>query len=389
MAISCLLLTGCWDSRELNKLAFTAATAIDYKEGQWIVSYQVVVPSALSSLTANGPSKTPVTSFSTQGKTIRDATWRNSLESPRHLYFSHNRAIIVSSAAVQQGLSQLIDVYLRNLDSRETVSVLITEGEARQFLNQLMQIQIIPGDGIEEMIKLESKVLSNLPNVNMYDLALELLGTAKSAVLPEIVISGSPSVTNPDELSKTKLSSKLRLGRLAVINQDKLAGWISKQDALGVSFIRNKVNRTVLPFKCEKSEVDSAFQINHTKTRLTPHKNGEHFMIEVDVKGEGELLETNCPSDLNEPNTVRMMEEQLEKEIVENINSSWEAVKKLKTDVVGFADLIHRKYPKEWKQLGPKWQTEFPQTEIQTKADITIKRVGLTEKSFKLQSEKD
>ncbi|RAP77014.1 Ger(x)C family spore germination protein [Paenibacillus montanisoli] len=391
LGVASLLLTGCWDSRELNQLGFTAATAIDYKEGRWDFSYQIVVPSAISPISVSGASKLPVTVYSTQGKTIREATWRTALESSRNPYFPHNRVIIVSSAAARQGLSTLIDVYLRSTESRETVSVLITDGDARQVLNQLMQLQIIPGDGIEEMISEEAKALSSLPNVKMYDLALELLGTAKSAVLPEIVVTGPPGVTNPDELSRTNLSSQIKLGRLAVLHQDKLVGWVAQQDALGVSFIRNKVHSAVFPFKCEERsrDIDSAFRITHTKTRLTPHKKGEHFIIEIEVKGKGELMETNCPVDLNEPNTIRMMEEQLEKEIVDKIQNSWVAVKKLKTDVVGFADLIHRKYPKEWKRIGPEWQTEFLQTEIRPKAEITIKRVGLIGKSFKLQSEKD
>ncbi|WP_186445870.1 Ger(x)C family spore germination protein [Paenibacillus cremeus] len=390
MAIACLLLTGCWDRHELNQLGFTAATGIDYKDGQWMMSYQVVIPSALSSSVAagtRGAAKLPIVVYSTQGKTIREATWKNELESPRHLYFTHNRVIIVSTTAVEQGLSLLLDVYLRNLESRETVSVLICEGEAREILKQLMQIQVIPADGIEEMIKDESQHISALPNVQMYRLAKELLGTSKSAVLPEVFISGSPEVTNPDKLGQTALSSLLKLGRLAVLNQDKLVGWLSLQEALGVNFIRNMVKNSTFSFPCEESSSveNSTFQLLSTKTRLTPHKIGDHFVIDIEVKGKGVLLETDCPVDLTKPNTEQDMEAQLNKKITETIEKSWSAVKKLKTDVVGFGDLIHRKYPNDWKRVGPNWQTEFVKIEIRPKADITIKRTGLTTKSFKLQ----
>jgi spore germination protein KC len=394
LSASSLILTGCWDRTELNQLAITSATAVDYIDGQWINTFQVIIPAAISSsmsASGGGAAKLPVISYSTQGKTIREAVGKSAFESPRRLFFAHTRVVIISSAAIQQGVSPLIDVYFRSPDARETVSLLITEGEARPILEQLMQIQIIPGDGIEETILGEARDLSILPNIKMYNLAMELVGPSKSAVLPEILVSGSPGVTTADELNKTVLSSKLRLGRLAVLGPDKLVGWLSRREALGVSFMRNTVNQTVITFPCMASSQkdDSTIHISRAETRLTPHKSGDHYIVDVEVNGEGTLQETNCPLDLNKPETVHAMEKQLENQVAEVINNSWMAVQKLKTDVVGFADLIHRKYPKEWKQLAPNWQSAFLQIEIRPKVDMAIKRVGLSTKSFKLQSEQD
>ncbi|WP_027086800.1 Ger(x)C family spore germination protein [Cohnella panacarvi] len=394
VCVICLMLPGCWDRKELNQIAITSATGIDYKDGQWIVSYQVVIPSAISAaMTAvgGGAAKLPVIVYSTQGKTIREAVWKSALESPRRLFFSHTRVLVVSAAATQQGLTPLIDVYLRNPDSRETVNVLISDGEARTILEQLMQIQIIPGDGIHETMVGEARDLSILPSIKMYDLAMELLGSAKSSVLPEIVVSGSPGVTSAEALNKTALSSKLRLGRLAVLGQDKLVGWLSRQEAIGVGFMRDKMHMTSISFACnaDSREEESAFRLMKSKTRLTPHKSGNSFVMDIKVEGEGTLLETNCPLDLNKPNTIDAMEEQLEKKIAADIEESWRAVKKLKTDVVGFADRIHRKYPKEWKKLASNWEATFLQIEIRPEVDITIKRTGLSTKSYMFQTEKE
>lgn len=391
MMVSCLLLTGCWDSRELDRLSFTAATAIDYKDDMWNVTYQVVNPVAISKSAPGGEGKLPINVFTTQGKTIREAVWQSRLGSTRQLYFSHTRTIVVSEAAAKQGLSQLIDVYFRNLDSRETVSVLIAAGEAKRILYQLMQLEILPGEAIEDMISGEEKEMSVLPNINMYKLGLSLLGTAKSAILPEILISESPPVTNRDDLSKSKLSSRLKLRRLAVLSQDKLVGWLPNNKALGVSFIRNEVHKTTIPFSCTETsrEKDSTFRMTRSQTHLTPHKAGGHYVIDIEVKGKGVLLETNCQVDFNTMDIEHEMEKQLENEVSETIKESWQAVKELKTDVIGFADLIHRKYPKEWKQLSPNWQKEFSQIEINPKVDIILKLPGLTTKSFKTQLEQD
>ncbi|MDF2721645.1 MAG: germination protein Ger(x)C family [Paenibacillus sp.] len=389
-----LTLTGCWDRMELNQIAITSATAIDYKDGQWVVSYQVVIPSAISaamSVSGGGAAKLPVIVYSTQGKTIREAVWKSALESPRLLFFSHTRVVIVSSDAAKQGLSPLIDVYLRNPDSRETVNVLISEGNARSILEQLMQIQIIPGDGIQETMLGEARDMSILPSVKMYNLAMDLLGSAKSAIIPEILVSGEPAVNSLDQLNKTTLSSKLRLGRLAVLSKDKLAGWLSRQEALGVSFMRDSIKMTSFSFPCSegtKTE-DSAFRVTKSKTRLKPRLTGDRIEMDIIVEGDGTLLETNCQLELNKPDVIRKLESQIEKHIAKEIEQSWAAVKKLGVDIVGFGDSIHRKYPKQWKTLAPHWQSSFKQIKIHPIVDITIKRTGLSTKSFQMQENEE
>jgi spore germination protein KC len=386
--------TGCWDRTELNELAITSATAIDWENGEWVVSYQVVIPSAISaamSAVGGGAAKLPVVVYSTKSKTIRDAVWRSTLESPRNLFFSHTRVVVVSDAAARHGLAPLIDVYFRNSDSRETVSILLAEGNARNIIEQLMQIQIIPGDGIEETMRREAAEYSALPNVRVYDLAMDIVSSAQSAVIPEILVSGSPGVTTADDLNHTSLTSKLRLGRLAVLRGDRMIGWLSRSESLGVAFMRNKVRATTLSAACsptERSE-NTSFRIKRSTTKLKPKKIGDRYVMKVEVKAEGELLETNCPLELNDPKVIEQLETQLEAKVKEIIGSSWNATRKMKADIVGFADEIHRKYPKQWKQLKKNWPATFAQIEIEPHVNFTIKRMGLSNKSFKNLTEKD
>lgn len=387
------LMTGCWDRTELNELAITSATGVDWDKGEWIVSYQVVIPSAISaavSAVGGGAAKLPVVVYSTQGKTIREAVSRSTLESPRKLFFSHNRVVVVSEQAARQGLSPLIDLYLRNPDSRETVTVLLSEGKARDILDQLMQIQIIPGDGIQGTMRGEAEILSALPYVRMYDLAMSIVSPAKSAVIPEILVSGSKGVTSADALNNTSLTSKLKLGRLAIFSQDKMVGWLTRDEALGAAYIRNQVKSTVLSFPCSSAdkEESSTFRLLHTTTQLTPKKVKDQFVMKVAITGAGNLLETNCSGELNKPEVIAQMEKQLQEEIKDTVMSGWTATRRLKTDIVGFADIIYRKYPKEWKELSKNWPTAFEQIEIEPSVKITIKRMGLSNRSFKQFIEK-
>ncbi|GIO12988.1 spore germination protein KC [Cohnella xylanilytica] len=386
--LAILPLAGCWDRTELNELSITAATSFDRDEDQWVVSYQVVIPSAISGSMGNvkgGASQLPVIVYSTHGPTIREAVFQSAFESPRKLFFSHNRVVVISDEVARQGLKPIIDVYFRNPDVRETVNVLIAEGKARKIIEQLMQIQIIPGDGIFETMRTENRLYSALPSTNMYELAMELTSSARNAAIPEILISGSRPVTTSDQMNSTTLSSKIRLGRLALLKDGKLAGWLSQDEALGVSFLRNKVNQTVISFPCKASDpkLASSVQIKGSKTRIVPVKKGDSFRFRADIKAQGALLETNCGVDLEKPEVIRQMESQVRAQAIELIRRGFQATQKLQTDVVGFADAIHRRDPRAWHRLEKNWPAEYARVGLDIRFDFTIKRMGLSNKSFK------
>src|SRR3569832_2277998 len=137
-----LVTTGCWNRIELNELGFTSATGIDWDGIQWVITYQVVIPASISAgvgTVGGGLSKSPVIVYSTKGKTIREAMMHSYSESPRKLFFAHNRVVILSEDVARRGFEELIDVYFRNAGRRETVSMLVTPGNARRALEQFMQ----------------------------------------------------------------------------------------------------------------------------------------------------------------------------------------------------------------------------------------------------------
>ncbi|MGO4373939.1 Ger(x)C family spore germination protein, partial [Paenibacillus sp. MCAF20] len=70
-----LLLTSCWSRVELNELAITSATSIDREGEDWVLTYQVLIPSSISTGIGimGGANTSPVIVYSTKGRTIREA----------------------------------------------------------------------------------------------------------------------------------------------------------------------------------------------------------------------------------------------------------------------------------------------------------------------------
>lgn len=89
--------------------------------------------------------------------------------------------------------------------------------------------------------------------------------------------------------------------------------------------------------------------------------------------------------DLNDRAAITGMEESLEQQVTELVNTSWAEIKKLGADVTGFAVRIHRSDRKHWKQIEKEksWDSVFKEIEIRPHVSFQIERTGLSNKSFK------
>lgn len=47
--------------------------------------------------------------------------------------------------------------------------------------------------------------------------------------------------------------------------------------------------------------------------------------------------------------------------------------KDLKADVFGFGEVLHKKYPQEWKELKDTWRDIFPAIEVTVDVSLTFK----------------
>lgn len=391
-----VLITGCWDDRELNELGITSGSAYDWEDNQWKATYQVINPSSGASGMGSGGGSTtspPFLTFTVKGRTILEAIERTNLTSTREMFFSHSRITVLGESVARHGINQLIDMFLRKQDARETVYVFLSEEDAGDILDQLMQMTKNQGAGVQLMIEQESRLVSYYPGVRLYELAMALSSESGSAVLPEILLTGHEVMDETTEIARTDLPSRLALGKLGVLKGEKLIGWLNQKQAFGLSFMTNKVNSATIAFPSRpkaSDTPDASFVLQKSSTSVHPVWDKDHYVMNIHIKGSGVLSELGSVMDLNERASITEMEGSIEQQILELVNNSWTAVRKLGADVTGFAVRIHRSDRKRWKQIeqDKSWDSVFREIEIRPHVSIKIERTGLSNKSFKSVQQK-
>ncbi|WP_281278956.1 Ger(x)C family spore germination protein [Paenibacillus kobensis] len=387
------IITGCSGRTELNEISIVSASGIDWKDGKWIVSYQLVLPQAISSHGMGGGASgaAPINVFSTSGDSIRGAISKSSYEMSRRLYFSQNQIVVVSERAAKHGLTSLFDAYLRNPDSRETVNIFLTKHSARDILEHLIPLEEIPGAAIARMIVNEENNGSTLPNMTVYRALLELLGPTKSSGIPSLEISGTDPLDSTQKTAKTYSSSKIKLAELGLLQDDKMVGWLTRDQSYGVMWVRGQIKQSTVWFTCDDNHPGekAVMKVHHMKTKRKAVKDGDNWKLDVRIKARGTLLEYPCEADLSKPASIAALERRAADKIALMANSGFKAVQEQKADIIGLGVAVRLQYPRQWDAIMKRWNEQiFPEAKIDTKVDVVIERTGMSTDSFRKMQKK-
>ncbi|WP_379135687.1 Ger(x)C family spore germination protein [Paenibacillus sp. sgz500958] len=392
MTLFPIFISGCWDGRELSELGIASGSAYDWNNNEWVATYQIINPSSgASGMGGSGGGSTsspPFLTFTVTGRTVVEAMEHTSLTSTRQLYPAHSRITIFSERLARKGIDELIDVFLRKTDARETVYVFISKRDPGGILQQLMQLTKNQGAGIQLMIEQESKLVSYYPGIRLFELARDLSSESGCAVIPEIKLTGKEIMDKTTETGVTDLPSRLALGELAVLKGQHMIGWLTQKEAFGLTFLTNKIQMANIAFISQPAKsdtLDATFSLKHSTTSVKPVWEDDHYVMDVRIKGSGILTEVGSEMNLTNRESINNMEKSIEKNIQELVENSWKKVKEINADVTGFAVKIHRSDKERWKKIDKDktWNTVFQEIEIRPHVHMTIERMGLSNKSFK------
>ncbi|PYY30968.1 Ger(x)C family spore germination protein [Paenibacillus illinoisensis] len=383
--ILCLgvFIAGCGNRTELNDLGIATATGFDRKDGKWDITYQIIVPPASSSTGSSGGSQASVTTFSSQGKTIRETVAKSSVENPKKLYFAHTNVMLIGQEAAKYGIAEIMDDYYRNVSARETVKVIIADGEARDYLKKLVPPEKQPGRALSEILERNNERGSFYPVMNLHEVALKITSDSGAAGIPIITVKGQNpgKLESIDIFKQTTTPSKLRLEGLSVFNKDKEIGVLNQKESIGVSWLTDRINRTNLSYAGEHGEFNSFF-VRKAKVKVIPIKSGAHYSVQVSAKVEAELDESTTKKDIVSTDNNKEMQDQAEQLIKSQMLLGWNASQRLHADMLGLANKIHQRHPKDWRAMEKDWPQVLAQMDINIDVDVSLKRVGLLQDSF-------
>lgn len=370
MAMTALLLTGCWDRTEINDLAIILATGIDMNEDHSVrLSAQIYTPRKVSdpmSGTGSESSSSGVTMVQTaDGKNIAEAMTRLQRKTSRHVFWGHCEAVVISKDAAKQGIRQYLDFMLRFLQVREHAYVYISEKMAEDIMALVPLLERSSAEALREMGNMKLGA-----NMTILELAQAIEGPAQSVVLSRLLIPAP----EPGQSSNSVMPL---IKGLALIRNDKYITTVQEPLSIGMLILLNQLENTVFTIPMKQEPGALSIKPLNIRTVLKPHIKDGVWSMQVDISMKGDIILNATDALLLKPYYLKMVETQWEAQMTKLVQQTLQYTQtKLKIDPFGYSVEFRRHHPKEWMRESTNWTEHLSQIQSSIHVSCQIKTIG-------------
>lgn len=379
LLVCTMLLSGCWDRQELNDIAIVVGMGIDKHEDEISLSVQIVNPGNVSSNKMGGTASAPVITYTEKGKTIMEIIRKLTTISPRKLYFSHLRVVVIGEEAAKEGIAPLLDFLARDHELRTDYYMLVSRGvKAENILEVTTLMDRIPANKMYNSLKTSEKNWAAVGTITIDQVINDMVTIGDEAVLTGVELKGSlEEGVSADNISRIALRSLLQFEGMAIFKEDRLVGWLSEQESKAYNYIRGHVKSTLKVFPCKDQEGYVGLEVESTESKVkgTVRNNRPSIDITLDITADvGEIL---CELNLSKPEVIYDLEKQAEEYQKANIVDVISKIQKeYGSDIFGFGQAIHRSNPTYWSNNKDRWDEIFKDLEVRVHVDLEIKNIG-------------
>lgn len=334
------LLTGCYNYKELNKIAIVSSISIDKTDNGYLVGAQV-----MNIKTKDDTNSSKVIVYEEEGKTIEDALRKMTNKSNKKLYGNHLGKLVISEEIARDGIINIIDLFQRLPEIKDEFTITVSKGiEANKVIKIMTSEESIPADYVRKTIE-----TANIESALTYSSKLDEFVSyyLKEYIDPVISVievkNYDKKGTSLENNETTNPNTIIKLDNIAVTHDGKLVDYLNNSETIGYNLINDSINKLVIPVKCDK-EYYSSISIINSKTNYKINKENNKYIININVNANGNINEYNCSKKMNEE-TIKLLEKSTKKKIRNYINKVINKSDKSSSEFLGLKRKIYLEYP--------------------------------------------
>ncbi|MBA2173694.1 Ger(x)C family spore germination protein [Halobacillus locisalis] len=360
------LLTGCWDSREIEDIGIIMGIGLEKsEEGNVEMVNQYVVPSQIPSAHGGDSNKIPFQNISLSGDTLFQIIRNNSFESNRPPNYTHLKTILFSSSLLKsERADELIDLFMRDHEFRRTTPVFITEESVNDVFSTQPTKELFPAIQIKALSENAGRNFFIPENLSIGDMS-KYISENKSFLLPGLKLE----------------EGKILSDGAGIISSDtfQFLGWVDKSKMGGVRFILNDIKGGYINFSKEEiSDGPLVLELKGSNTTYEVNVEDGKVIMHLRIEATTSLGEDwgNYRTHFREGWKEEIEEasnSRIEKSILEVIKLAQE---EYKTDFLNLSNWIRIYQPDFWSQNKKNWNQVFAEMEVTVEAKTTITDFG-------------
>lgn len=384
-----LVLSGCWDSLDIEKRAVILGISIDkadekeegdednvshlpgkfpQPETSMIkLSAQIAVPGRIPlGPQAGGGEEEPVWIIEVVGHTIDDALSNLQQELADEIFLGHLRVIVLSEEIAREGLESFNDFLRRNSEIRRTAWLTIAPGKASEFMKIVPKLERVPALYVSAMVE-NAVDQGKFPSDFIGQFWSIFSSKGQDSFLPYL---------------KIKKNQTIQIAGLAYFSGDKMIGVtnpmeigffmavVGEQQGGYGAFVKVPDTEDYVMVRARKRRSQIKIEIKNG----VPHVHVHIFYeSEIDEK-DGKKLE------VSNSKIISKIEKEASKGVVESVEAFIKKTQEEQSDIFGFGEHVRAKHPFYWDQkikTKEKWHEVYKNMVVTVQCTSEIRRVGM------------
>ena len=371
-----IILTGCWDLKDINRRVMVVALGLDLAERTETENYeyismvkltaQVAIPEKLSG-GAGQPLTTgaeAVWNVSAIGRNVSMCYVNLQQRLQNELFLGHTRVLVISEDLAREGLSRYMNFFRNNPEFRRLSYLLISENKAEDLLNTFPKTANLQAIYLMNLIEdeIQRQTMPDLPFI-------------------EIAIRGVTSGVDPIAvlISSDKETGIIKYSGLAVFRGDRMVGKLDVEETWSyLQLAEGKLSglEVVRDVESEIGRLSIVFKDLKRKMRPVLTEKG-NFKFECKLSFEGIIFSQEVPAVYTKEIYLDQLENRVSTEVKREIETVFYKVQqKYNADIFGFGELVKAYMPEEWKRIED-WHEEFKKVELELDVETIIRSSGM------------
>ncbi|MGI6150343.1 MAG: Ger(x)C family spore germination protein [Christensenellales bacterium] len=369
-----LLLVGCWGGDEIDALFIVTGVGLDTSDDpeKMNIVFQVAKTQAASSGDSGSSSADSTTVLlKTQRGTVAEAIADFNRDGSRKIFMQHNQVILIGSALAEEGIADKIDLFVRDLEGRMEVPILIVDGDAEELLSVEMDQNKISGLFLADVLERQASTSIEY-RIRLLDFASRLLDESSSPIasMAEIVEEEGQDI--------------IKITGMAVFQDGKMIGRLTNEETLGYIWAMGEVKNSGVVAKDDAGKAAFIIDELDTKKTLKLREDGG-VAVKLSVSATLTINELYGYSEMNPVELIDHLIELSQHAIRQRIEDTFIIAQHMRADIYRFGVMTHRRFPKEWRKMREHWDDVFAGIQLDVEVKATIPSTGKVIESLKMK----
>lgn len=340
-----LLLTGCWNAKDIEDVDYVNAVGINYSQDKKEYEVYLQLLSFQKVAKAQGgeedTKRIPVWIALGRGKSYAEAIGKITIESEKKLFWGHVTTLVLGEGLINKGeITSVLQSLFRFYELRYTMWVFGTKDPLDKLFEASPNFERSRLNMIIHSPKDNYNQRSYIKPIRLHDFMADYYEPAKTLLLPSIAISDKVWRKN------NKPVDSLRYSGVYTFWSQKSTGFIPLEKLFGLRWMERAARRA--PVIIGGDKILANLRMEAPKHAISVRQVNDKPMFDIDLVVQGAI------SELNEQVELAVLTEQVQKKIEKEIRDTYAVGLKQQADLLGLSKQLYMRGANRYRNYETK-----------------------------------